>query len=211
MNNTISVIIPIYNSEKYLREALDSVVAQSYKKLEIICINDGSTDNSLAIIQEYAKKDDRFVIIDKSNSGYGASVNLGISKSTGEYIAIFEPDDVLDENIYKILLEELISNNIDIVKCNFYNYWSKKNKLKRSGLIAKTSSKHVFHPKDNLKLFTCHASVWAGLYKKSFLTNNDIRFLETPGASFQDMSFFFKTIATTTKIKRPIPSPTRIP
>ena len=164
----ISVIIPIYNAEKFLREAIDSVITQSHKNLEILCINEGSTDNSKEILEEYANADCRIKIINKPNSGYGASVNLGINKASGDYIAIFEPDDILDTTIYETLLREAIENDLDVVKCNFSNYWSQKNKVKKSGLISRTAKKHVFSPKDNLKIFTCHASVWAGIYKRSF-------------------------------------------
>lgn len=197
----LSVVIPIYNAQTYLREALDSVVGQTFEDLEIICVNDGSKDDSLKIVEEYAEKDNRFKIIDKPNSGYGASVNRGFDEAAGEFVAIFEPDDILENNIYETLLGEAHKNNLDVVKCNFYNYWSKKNKLKRSGLIARCAKKDVFEPKDNLKMFTCHASVWAGVYRKKFLEENGIRFLETPGASFQDMSFNFKVIASSPRIK----------
>lgn len=197
----ISVVIPIYNAETYLQEALDSVLNQTLENIEIICVNDGSKDNSLNIIKEYAQKDNRVKIIDKPNSGYGATVNKGIASAQGEFVAIFEPDDILNKNIYTILYNEAIENNLNVVKCNFYNYWSKKNKIKKSGLISKSSKKDVFAPIDNLKMFTCHASVWAGIYKKSFLEENDIKFLETPGASYQDISFTFKVIASSPRIK----------
>lgn len=197
----ISIIIPIYNAEKFLREALDSVKNQTLRDVEIICVNDGSKDNSLEIVREYAQNDSRFKIIDKQNSGYGASVNRGIEEAQGEYIAIFEPDDILNSDIYETLLKEVEENNLDVIKCNFYNYWSLKNKTKKSGLIARCSRKDVFAPKDNLKMLTCHASVWAGIYKKSFLDENNIRFLETPGASYQDMSFYFKVVTSCDRIK----------
>ena len=201
LNNRISIIIPIYNAEKYLCEAMDSVIAQTYKNLEIICINDGSTDNSLSIIKDYASKDKRIKIIDKPNSGYGVTVNTGIKQATGEYIAIFEPDDILSPNIYETLLKEITDNNLEVVKCNFYYYWAKKNKSKRSGLVSRCAQKKPFKALSHLKVFTCHASVWAALYKKDFLINNDIRFLETQGASFQDISFNFKILALANQIK----------
>ena len=196
----ISVIMPIYNAEKYLKEALNSIIRQSLQDIEIICINDGSTDNSLEILKEYASNDERIKIIDKSNSGYGATVNIGINNAKGEFIAIFEPDDILDENIYEKLYINARENNLDVVKCNFYNYWSKTGKNRRSGLIKRCSEDIPFEPKDNLKIFECHASVWAGIYRKSFLDQNNIRFLETPGASYQDMSFNFKVYATAKKV-----------
>lgn len=197
----ISVIIPIYNSEKFFAEALDSLINQTYKNLEIICINDGSTDNSLKLIKDYMAKDNRIKLIDKPNSGYGATVNKGIEEATGEYIAIFEPDDILEPNIYETLYKEIKENDLNVVKCNFNFFKSLENKKKRSGLIAKCSSDKVFRPKDKLQVFACHASVWAGLYKKEFLIQNNIRFQETPGASYQDMSFTFKVLALAGNIK----------
>lgn len=201
MQPKISVIIPIYNAQKYLKEALDSVITQTLADIEIICVNDGSTDDSLKIVNEYASRDVRIKIIDKTNSGYGASVNKGISTAKGDFIAIFEPDDILNKDIYSILYKEAVDNGLEVVKCNFYNYWSKTNKIKKSRLVSKCSKEEPFEPKDNLKVFTCHASVWAGIYKKSFLERNNIKFLETPGASYQDMSFNFKVLASVQKMK----------
>jgi glycosyltransferase involved in cell wall biosynthesis len=101
----ISIIIPIYNVNKYLRECLDSIINQTLKTIEIICVNDGSTDNSLEIIKEYIY-DNRIIIINKNNSGYGDSMNQGLNIASGEYIGIVESDDYVDiymfENLYKI-------------------------------------------------------------------------------------------------------------
>ena len=196
----ISVIMPIYNAEKYLKEAMNSIINQTFKDIEIICVNDGSTDNSLNILYEYASKDDRIKIIDKENQGYGATVNRGFSVAKGDYVAIFEPDDILDKTIYEKLYSNAIKYDLDVVKCNFYNYWSKTNKTKISGLISRCSKDIPFEPKNNLKVFSCHASVWSGIYRKSFLEQNNIKFLETPGASYQDMSFIFKIYASAKKV-----------
>ena len=196
----LSVIIPIYNSKSYLREAIDSVINQTLSDIEIICINDGSTDNSLEIINEYAAKDKRIKIIDKPNEGYGKTINRGLDEAKGEFVAVFEPDDILDKTIYEKLCAIAEKENLDVVKCNFFNYWSQKNKKKKSGLVSRCAKKHPFCPKDNLKIFTAHASIWAGIYRKSFLDKNNIRLLETAGASYQDMSFMFKVLATVDKM-----------
>ncbi len=198
----ISVIIPVYNTEKYLKDALESVIKQTLKDIEIICINDGSKDGSLEIINDYATKDPRIKLINQTNSiGYGASINRGINEAEGEFIAIFEPDDILDKSIYETLYKEASENHLEVVKCNFYNYWSGKNKIKRNKLIAKTAQVKAFEPKDNMLVLSNHTSVWAGIYKKNFLDKNNIRFLETPGASCQDLSFIFKVIVSSKKIK----------
>ena len=196
----ISVIIPVYNAEKYMRKSLDSLLNQTFKDLEIICINDGSTDSSLDILKEYASKDTRIKIIDKPNSGYGASVNLGIEKAQSDFVAIFEPDDILDKNIYEVLYKKATETNLPVVKCNFYNMWETKNLNKKSKLFSRCAKQEISKTSENLKLFTSHSSVWAGIYRKEFLKENNIKFLETPGASFQDMSFTFKVLSSLDKI-----------
>ena len=102
----ISVIIPIYNVEKYLAQCLASVQAQTYANLEIICVNDGSTDGSLAILEAHAAQDERITIVDKSNAGYGAACNLGLAGAHGDWISIVEPDDYLEPNTYEMLLAQ---------------------------------------------------------------------------------------------------------
>lgn len=103
MEVKISVIIPVYNVEKYLRECLDSVVNQTFKDIEIICVDDGSTDKSLEILQEYKRKDDRFVILQQRHSGAGAARNYGLKLAEGKYIQFLDSDDYFEPT----LLEEL--------------------------------------------------------------------------------------------------------
>ena len=93
MTPSVSVIIPVYNVEKWLRESLDSVCSQTLKNIEIICVNDGSPDHSLDILKEYAAHDERIVIIDKENEGVGAARNDGIRAAKGEYVIFLDPDD----------------------------------------------------------------------------------------------------------------------
>ena len=114
MNDLISVIIPIYNGEKYVKQALDSVINQTYNNLEIIIINDGSTDNSLNIIKDYQSKDKRIVIIDKQNNGVSSARNDGIKKSSGKYIMFLDSDDYLDNDYIFNMYNCLIKNNSDV-------------------------------------------------------------------------------------------------
>ena len=104
----VSIIIPTYNVEMYLVECMESVVNQTLKDIEIICINDGSTDGSLEILKSYAQKDDRIVLVDKENGGYGIGMNIGLDKATGEYIGIVEPDDFIPLNMYSDLYEKAV-------------------------------------------------------------------------------------------------------
>ena len=90
----VSIVIPVFNVEKYIGKCLDSLISQTLHNIEIICVNDGSTDHSLEIIKKYAENDPRFVIVDKENGGYGKAMNVGLDKATGEYIGIVEPDEL---------------------------------------------------------------------------------------------------------------------
>lgn len=194
----ISIIIPIYNTGKYLTKCLDSVINQTLKDLEIICVNDGSTDNSLDILKIYAKKDSRIKIIDKANSGYGKSMNMGIDNSDGEYIGIVESDDFVELNMFENLYNIAQQNNTDVVKSDFYYYENKRSR--KAGKIPRNKSGKIFNIKKDTSILKMMPSIWSSLYKKDFLTKNNIRFMETPGASYQDTSFAFKTLVTAERL-----------
>lgn len=229
----ISVLVPIYNVEPYLRQCLQSICNQDFSDFEVICINDGSTDGSLSIIDEFVQSDKRFTVIDKPNSGYGHSMNCGLDKALGLYIAILESDDFYEPFALRTLYNEAISSEADVVKANFCFYWSDAEKAfrrtsdahlltklenKEADLLASgsdlqmtddsevyTYTEHaelfswvqegdpsLIRPLEYVDVFYRKPSIWSALYKKDFLFNHNIRFLETPGASFQDTSFTFK-------------------
>ena len=118
----VSVIVPVYNVQDYLRECLDSIVNQTLKDIEIICVNDGSTDKSLSILEEYAKGDNRFIILSKSNSGYGHTINTGMSKAKGEYVIIVESDDIAFPDMLEKMCNAADNKKADIVRANYYDY-----------------------------------------------------------------------------------------
>ncbi len=118
----ISVIIPVYNVEKYLSECLDSIINQTFRDLEIICINDGSTDNSISILNIYAKKDNRIIVIDKKNSGVSSARNDGISLSRGEYLFFIDSDDYIDLDFLEKFYKNAKDNNSDLVVLS--SFWS---------------------------------------------------------------------------------------
>lgn len=191
----VSVILPIYNAEKYLRECLDSVINQSLKEIEIICVNDGSTDNSLDIIKEYAAKDSRIFYIDKPNAGYGQTMNCGIEIATGEYIGIVEPDDFIDLKMYETLYNKAQETGVDFVKGDTYFWWSKNNQKKYSNCITdKSLYNSVRHDLYNIGLIVGAITNCAGIYKRSFINKYAIKYQETPGASFQDQGFYYQVI-----------------
>ena len=196
---SVSILVPICNVEKYLAQCLDSLVNQTLREIEIICINDGSTDNSLSIIKEFASKDNRIVVIDKPNSGYGDSMNCGLSIAKGEYIGIVESDDFVDETMFEKLYQLTDNGSIDIVRSNYYKYWDTKGDAEffEAGI---SQYNKVISVADEPGLFLIPPAIWSAIYRKGFLLENDIRFLPTPGASYQDTSFFIKTLCKAQKI-----------
>ncbi len=193
---TVSLLVPIYNVESYLRECLDSARAQTLDDIEIICINDGSTDGSRAIIQEYLDTDPRFRVIDKPNSGYGASMNMGLEAARGEYVAILESDDFFELDALEKLVTAARAFDVPVAKANFWFYWStpeEKNELFE--LVSPEMAGRVVDLEEERDIFYLKPSIWSAVYSRDFINENGIRFLETPGASYQDAAFNFKVWA----------------
>lgn len=192
----VTILIPIYNAELYLKECLDSVVNQTLKDIEIICINDGSTDNSLKILKEYEQRDSRIKIISKPNSGYGHTMNVGLDNATGEYIGIVESDDFASPDMFNSLYNYAKTNNVDIVKSNYYAYESTLGKNTFMEVLPKKYYGRVISPIENHEVFRVRPSIWSAIYNFKMLKENDIRFTQTPGASYQDTAFNFKVWAS---------------
>ena len=194
----ISVLVPIYNVERYLAECLDSLVAQTFTDFEVILINDGSTDGSRDIISRYLEADQRFRVIDKPNSGYGASMNRGLDESLGTYVAILESDDFFVPDALKLLHDVAVREDSDVVKANFWLYWSVPEERREEFVIVTPEmAGRTMRPSsdEDKTIFYQKPSIWSALYRREFLAENAIRFLETPGASYQDASFNFKVWA----------------
>ena len=192
----VSVLIPIYNVERYLAACLDSLVAQSFADFEAICINDGSTDGSRAIVQRYLDADARFRVIDKENSGYGASMNRGLDAARGRYVAILESDDLFEPDALTLLHDAAEKNNADVAKANFNLYWSRPEERRELfRVVDEREAGTTLRPLDDFSVFFRKPSIWSALYRRGFLVENGIRFLETPGASYQDSGFNFKVWA----------------
>lgn len=194
----VSIIVPTYNVEMYLEECLESIKRQTLKDIEVICINDGSTDGSLEILKRYAADDDRFIIVDKENGGYGIGMNIGLDRATGEYVGIVEPDDYVPLSMYEDLYECAVKNQLDFVKADFYRFTTDDetgdrtltyNHLDKSGKYYN----QVLNPSEEPFLTTFIMNTWSGIYRRAFLEEHQIRHNTTPGASFQDNGFFWQT------------------
>ena len=198
----VSVVLPIYNASGYLRECLDSICKQTLKDIEIICVNDGSTDNSLQIIKEYAAKDIRIRYIDKPNGGYGQTMNCGMELARGEYIGIVEPDDFIKPEMYETLYNKAKQNDLDIAKANLVLFSSAdpSKTIVRQYLNSEQGYNKVGSPLELQQYMVCSFNTCSAIYKRSFLKENNIFYNETPGAAFQDTTFWFKTHCSAEKM-----------
>ena len=187
-----------------MRECLDSILNQKLEDLEIILIDDGGQDNCPNIIDEYSSKDERIIAIHKENRGYGHSCNVGLNRATGEYISIIEPDDYIDENMYFDLYPLAKENDVDIIKTPFIqNFFQNGVNIKQTKM---PNHKEFIKPEGvtNLKespwFMHIHPSIWSCLYKRTFLNDNNIRFIEAPGAGWTDNPFQVQTMCLAKRI-----------
>ena len=202
----ISVVVPIYGVEKYLRQCVDSILNQTLKDIEVILVDDGSPDKCPQIVDEYAEKDKRVVAIHKPNGGYGSACNIGLNAAKGEYIAICEPDDWIDPTMYEELYNLGTYNNADVVKSEFYKYidckyykkdqkqdWYKNSKLYQTPTGVFTL---IQHP----EFLYFHPSIWGCIYKSTFLKKHNIFVEEIPGAGWADNLFQVQTLTLAKRI-----------
>lgn len=169
MLNKVSIIVPIYNEEKNLKKCIDSLINQTYKNLEIILINDGSTDKSKEIIDEF--KDKRIIAIHKKNTGIGDTRNIGIDKSTGDYIMFVDSDDYIELNCVETLVNRLITDDVDLVVSNYYLDTPNRVYEIKFENLGVTCIKE-----DPNLLCKINFAPWNKLYKKELFKSNNNRF-----------------------------------
>ena len=200
----VSVVVPVYNQEDYLNQALWSLTRQTLKEMDFICVNDGSDDTSMTILKEYASIDKRIRIIDKKNTGYGHSMNIGIDAARGQYLGILEPDDFVPSTMYEQLYDVAAENELDLVKADFYRFGIMENgavNKKRFDLSGdKSYYGRVIDPSEETEVFYFLMNTWSGIYNLEFLNRWEIRHHESPGASYQDLGFWFQTFCRAKRI-----------
>ena len=201
----VSIIIPVYNIEKHLKQCLDSVINQSLQEIEIICVNDGSTDNSPQILEEYGQKDDRIIIINKSNEGLAAARNTGMSYAKGEYIGFVDSDDWVELDMYEKLYENAQIYNSEIVMSPTHIFDDTTSELRYNDPYF--TLEHFNEEFDNCTfnhidtkefMFKINVTAWNKLYKFEFLENIGAKFPE--GLVFEDNPFFFYTYLKANKV-----------
>lgn len=180
----ISVIIPVYNVEKLLRRCIDSVLNQTLKDIEIICVNDGSTDNSGLILEEY-KKYENIKIINQKNAGLSVARNTGLENVTSKYVAFLDSDDFVDADFYEKLFRYIEEKNADIACASII----RENNQKKVCLINYKQIEVARNVKERFFLADCpkHNFVWNKLYKTELINKNNLKFV--PGMIYEDMWF----------------------
>lgn len=195
----VSVLMPSYNVVKYIREAMDSVLGQTLHDIEAVCIDAGSTDGTLEILEEYASGDDRVRVIKSDKKSYGYQMNLGIENARGEYIGIVETDDYIEPGMYEHLYNAAIENDADIVKSDYDMFVEdgEGGRLFAAYPLSRFcgveygrvySSRDYISGKPELEIY-----IWNAIYRRKFLLERKVRFNCSPGASFQDFSFRYQT------------------
>lgn len=187
----VSVIIPVYNVQDYLRECLDSVVNQTVREIEIICVNDGSTDNSGAILEEYAARDCRFVVVHQENAGQSVARNRGLDLARGEFISFLDSDDFWERNMLEKTLQVMENPEIDIVMFFFQTFGENPWEPERGVLAHHKPIYSEMWEKINA-IISMYYVVWNQLYRRDFLMKYGIRFLE--GCLYEDNHFSIKSV-----------------
>lgn len=183
-NPTISIIVPVYNTSSYLEKCLDSIYNQTFKDYQLICVDDGSSDNSLQILKKYQNKIKNLKIISQKNQGVAAARNTALSHATGDYIIFIDSDDYIKENYLEVLYNESCKNNSDVVICNFYRYFEKIDKeipvyiKKKRGQYTKEEILNSLIPD-----ILIHSYLWNKLWKKDLFNN-----IQFPKIKYEDIS-----------------------
>ena len=194
----VSIVVPVYKVERYIRQCLDSILAQTFRDIEVVVVDDGSPDGCPAIIDEYAAKDSRIVAVHQQNGGYGKAVNAGISRARGKYVGIVESDDYIEPDMYERLVETAERTGADLTRCTFSIFdgrrdflWSEVEELNRR-------DGDVIDPHGELDYFLYHSAPWCYLYRRELF--GTVRLSESKGASYQDVTLVGEALLMTRSV-----------
>lgn len=208
-NNSIklSVVIPMFNVRPYIEQAIDSVLNQTLQEIEIIVVNDGSTDGSEIAIRERASRDARVILVDQANGGYGKAVNAGLDRARGEYVSIFEPDDFLEPRAYEILIDAADRTAADVVRCDYQTYHDGveggPSVTARAWNVpgVPDGEERWIYLNQTIVMYFHSAAIWSCVYRRHFLETKGLRVRETPGASYQDLPFYMEMLFHLEKVR----------
>lgn len=190
----LTVIIPVYNVEPFLRQALESILNQAFDSMQILLVDDGSTDKSGKIADEYSRIHSNIQVFHTVNSGYAAACNFALSKALGEYVCIIEPDDFIDENMFADLYEKAKTTGADVVKSRYFEFLDIPNVRREVVCGAQITDTGTFTLSDHPELLRFHPSIWSCMYKLSFLKEFGIKFQSSPFRAWEDNLFQLRTL-----------------
>lgn len=204
MDNLISVVVPIYNTSKTIERCVNSILMQTYKNLEIILVDDGSTDNSLEICKKLQEKDSRIIVVSGKNQGVSAARNIGINRASGDYIAFVDSDDYIKPEMYERLINIAQKNNVQLVFCNYEEFDGQGNKKRTDQFSNIVGEKELINNIDiidhmmQISKNNIFGTCWRTLFDVNILNENSIKF--EPGITMsEDLMFMLKCLVTTTK------------
>lgn len=194
----VSIIMPCFNVAPYIRECMDSVLCQTLRDIEIIVVDAASTDGTREILEEYARKDRRILILDDEKKSTGYANNKALYYATGEYIGIVETDDYIVDEMYEKLYGYALRYGAEVVKADYdsFSTFNGERFFVRHNILGERKKYYqVLNPRKNKYVFAAEMYNWAGIYKRDFLNRYKIQYQETPGASFQDNGFWFQVFS----------------
>ena len=201
MEPLVSIIIPVYNVEAYLKQSLDSVINQTLKDIEIICVDDGSTDRSLEILKEYKEKDNRITILQQQNQYAGVARNTGLKVAKGKYLSFLDSDDIFELNMLESMYKKAEADKADIVVCEYARYDTNTNTIEE---YIKINNKFTdispfsFKYMPNKLCGVCHPNPWTKLFNRDFFLKNNLQFDNT--ICFNDFTCVMTALAIADKI-----------
>lgn len=182
----LSVIVPVYKTEEYISKTIESLLAQKCDGLQFIFVDDGSPDRAISIVEKYAKTDERFVILHKENGGLSSARNFGIDNADGEYILFIDSDDYIENETLKRMLEEAETNDLDVYRARLQHV--ENNRIRQSDIVHKPYV--VMTGRERLICGEVSYTICVHMYKRKFLNNNNLRFME--GVYHEDMDFIVR-------------------
>lgn len=198
----LTVILPIYNAEKYLTRCLESIVCQTYSDFEVILINDGSKDNSGAICKAYADKDHRFIYISQENQGVAMARNVGLREAKGNYIGFVDADDIIEKNMFENLIKPLLNKKCDVVLshykiCNNDTYHIPKTKIPVNKYLDKKTIKNTILQSYYTGSDPLVPALWNKIYNQNFIKSNNLKFHNQKAVRASDYWFNFEVFQYT--------------
>lgn len=194
MNDLITIVVPVYNVERYVEKCLDSIIKQTYQNIEVLVINDGSTDNSLEIIKEFSKRDNRVLIFTKENGGLSDARNYGLDRAQGKYILFIDSDDYIESDMVNKMYSEALMNDADLVYCDIKYVFENES----SPPFIVTGFRQNIEGDSVVKGLLSVPSAWNKLYKKSLFDQTDVRYPN--GLWYEDIPTTFRLLPTIKKI-----------